>query len=158
MPQITRIFCYLVISFIASLLSIVIVIFVEGSLANEKTMGDLSYIILLLVMRWLNTLVLGGILFGVLAHLFNRHSIRLWTLFPLALLIAFLMVAFREGETLFRYGLFSAKYFDDIRRNASLFILYVFLVPLLFIPLRKMLARKSKAINMDVLNVGCTIC
>jgi len=152
MSPITRVLCYLATSIIASLLSILIIVLIGGLLTSDKTMDSLLYTALLLVMRWLRTLTIGGILFAVLAHLINQESFHFWRVLLSACLTALLMVAFRESQTMFRYGAFSWEYLDDILRNSVLFIPYIFLVPLLSIPLIKILSRKPRTADMDILD------
>ena len=121
----------LVISLIAGIATIVIVGLLSEIIIQSNGFDKLVYVVVLLVVRWGVVLVLGSLLFSGLVYFFAPKPTRLLPLFLLALINALIMVAFRESQTMFRFGVFSWEYLDDIRRNSTLFIPYVFLVPLL---------------------------
>ncbi len=137
-------------SIIASILSIVIATSIALTISGNSDFGKLSYLILLLHVRWFVAILLGGVLLSVLFYFFGGQGKGGLRLFILAIVNALVMVAFRESETAFRRGVFSADYLEDILRNSTLFIPYVLLLPLLFIALIKIRSRKPRIINMDV--------
>lgn len=126
-----------VISLISGIAAIVIVGLLSEIIIQSKGFESLVYVVLLLVVRWGIVLVWGSLLFSVLVYFFARKPSRFLTLFLLALINALIMVSFRESQTMFRFGVFSWEYLDDIRRNSKLFIPYVFLVPILCISWQK---------------------